>query len=257
MRHLTKPIRAFHFMVLAFLMTLSSPLAAQDFQKGLAAAQADDFANALQEWKPLAKAGNSLAQYNLGKMYHNGEGVPQNNAMAYMWYQISAATGNELGGNHRDSLAKKMTTVAIEQAQAMARECVGSNYKKCPFTTEADLISMVEEALSFDVYKPESLSYEVIREIEVAISPCWDLGSSSSAASSTIVVVEMEMSLEGKPLRSSINLLEYGSGDADSAKWAFETAQKAIMECGAKGFNLPLDQYSVWRFIEMTFHPNI
>ena len=64
-------------MVLAFLMTLSSPLAAQDFQKGLAAAQADDFANALQEWKPLAKAGNSLAQYNLGKMYHNGEGVPK------------------------------------------------------------------------------------------------------------------------------------------------------------------------------------
>jgi len=31
-------------------MTLSSPLVAQDFQKGLAAAQAGDFATALQEW---------------------------------------------------------------------------------------------------------------------------------------------------------------------------------------------------------------
>jgi len=53
-KHLIKPIRAIHFMVLAFLMTLSSPVVAQDFQKGLAAAQAGDYATALQEWTPLA-----------------------------------------------------------------------------------------------------------------------------------------------------------------------------------------------------------
>ena len=79
-KHLTKPIRAIHFMVLAFLMTLSSPVAAQDFQKGLAAAQAGDFATALQEWKPLAEAGDVDAQYNLGIMYDNGDGVPQDYA---------------------------------------------------------------------------------------------------------------------------------------------------------------------------------
>ena len=59
-KHLTKPIRAIHFMVLAFLMTLSSPVAAQDFQKGFAAAQAGDYATALQEWKPLAEAGDEV-----------------------------------------------------------------------------------------------------------------------------------------------------------------------------------------------------
>ena len=57
MNHLTKPIRAIHFMVLAFLMTLSSPVIAQDFQKGFAAYNAGDYATALQEWTPLAEAG--------------------------------------------------------------------------------------------------------------------------------------------------------------------------------------------------------
>ena len=45
--HLTKPIRAIHFMVLAFLMTLSSPVAAQSLDKVNAFAKADDYAVAL------------------------------------------------------------------------------------------------------------------------------------------------------------------------------------------------------------------
>ena len=51
-----------------FLQIIASPIAAQDFNKGLAAAQAGDFATALKEWKPLAEDGDSAAQYNLGFM---------------------------------------------------------------------------------------------------------------------------------------------------------------------------------------------
>ena len=59
-----------HLLIsLAFLMTLSSPVAAQDFQKGLTAHQAGDFATALQEWTPLAEAGDAYAQAILGVMY--------------------------------------------------------------------------------------------------------------------------------------------------------------------------------------------
>ena len=64
------------YVLLAFLMTLSSPVAAQDFQKGFAAFNAGDYATALQEWKPLAEAGYDDAQYNVGIMYFNGYGVP-------------------------------------------------------------------------------------------------------------------------------------------------------------------------------------
>ena len=94
MKHLTKPIRAINFLVLAFLMTLSSPVAAQDFQKGLAAYQAGDYATTLQEWIPAAEAGDAVAQYNLGIMYYNGKGVPQDYAEAVKWYRLTADQGD-------------------------------------------------------------------------------------------------------------------------------------------------------------------
>ena len=77
-------------IILAFLMTLSSPVAAQDFQKGSAAYQAGNFATALQEWKPLAEAGNAYAQSNLGVMYFKGNGVPKDYAEAVKWWRLAA-----------------------------------------------------------------------------------------------------------------------------------------------------------------------
>ena len=154
-------------VALAFLMTLSLPVSAQDFQKGYAAYEAGDYATALKEWRPLAEAGDASAQTNLGFMYENGLGVPKDDAeavrlyllaadqgyanaqtnlgamyelglgvlqdsvTAHMWYNIGAANGNELGGTNRDSISKGMTQQAIEQAQQMARECMSSNYQNC------------------------------------------------------------------------------------------------------------------------------
>jgi len=82
-------------LALATVLALAfTPLAAQDFQKGLAAAQAGDFATALQEWTPLADQGNASAQYNLGIMYGQGQGVPQDDAEAIRWYRLAADQGN-------------------------------------------------------------------------------------------------------------------------------------------------------------------
>jgi len=53
-----------------------------DFQKGMTAAERGGFATALREWKPLAEQGNASAQYNLGWMYQNGKGVPQDDKTA-------------------------------------------------------------------------------------------------------------------------------------------------------------------------------
>jgi len=67
---------------------------AQDFNKGLEAAQKGDFATALNEWRPLAQQGDADAQYNLGSMYGNGQGVTQDFTEALKWYRLSAAQGN-------------------------------------------------------------------------------------------------------------------------------------------------------------------
>jgi TPR repeat protein len=50
--------------------------------EGLEAAIHGDDATALRELLPLAQQGNAAAQYNLGVMYSNGRGVPQDYAQA-------------------------------------------------------------------------------------------------------------------------------------------------------------------------------
>ena len=118
-------------IILAFLITLCSPVAGQDFYKGLVAYEANDFAAALKEFTPLAEAGNAYAQSMLGFMYDNGKGVLQDNAVAHMWYNIASANGDTDAREWRDERAGLMTPAAIEKAQAMARECMSSGYTKC------------------------------------------------------------------------------------------------------------------------------
>ncbi len=50
-----------------------------------AAYQRGDYATAIRELRPLADQGNAGAQYNLGNMYENGRGVPQDDAEAVKW----------------------------------------------------------------------------------------------------------------------------------------------------------------------------
>ena len=85
----------FIFITLAtLLLSLGTPILAQDFEKGLAAAHAGDFATALKEWKPLAEQRNASAQYNLGLMYRRGDGVPQDDKEAVKWYRLAAEQGD-------------------------------------------------------------------------------------------------------------------------------------------------------------------
>jgi len=46
-----------------------------DFQAGEDAYDREDYATALKEWRPLAEQGNADAQFNLGVMYEQGQGL--------------------------------------------------------------------------------------------------------------------------------------------------------------------------------------
>tara|TARA_B110000914_G_C15067684_1_gene266982 strand:+ start:166 stop:492 length:327 start_codon:yes stop_codon:yes gene_type:complete len=48
-----------------------------------------------EDMKRLAEQGEADAQFDLGLMYDNGRGVPENNAEAVKWYRLSAEQGNE------------------------------------------------------------------------------------------------------------------------------------------------------------------
>ena len=138
-----------------------------DSQKGVAAYNAGDYATALREWTSLAKQGNAsaqfflgymygngegvaqddktavkwwtlaaeqgnaFAQYNLGLMYDEGKGVLQDYVRAHMWWNIAASNGIESAAKNRGIVAKKMTPAQIAEAQKLARECVRKKYKDC------------------------------------------------------------------------------------------------------------------------------
>jgi len=118
--------------VLLLTLLVGTPASSADFQKGLTAAQSGDFATALREWTPLAKQGDAAAQYNLGFMYDNGQGVLQDYVRAHMWFNIAASSGgSETASKNRDIVAKRMSSSQIGEAQKLARECVRKKYKGC------------------------------------------------------------------------------------------------------------------------------
>ena len=128
---------------LALSMLLSSGVAvAADFNKGLQAAQAGDFKTALAEWTPLAEQGYASAQYNLGFMYRNGRGVPENDKTAVKWFTKAAEQGyanaqlnlgimyeNGHGVPDNDKTAVKWFTKAAKQGSAIAQSYLSFMYE--------------------------------------------------------------------------------------------------------------------------------
>jgi len=48
-----------------------------------------DYAVAVKWYRLAAEQGNASAQANLGVRYYNGEGVPQDYAVAVKWYRLA------------------------------------------------------------------------------------------------------------------------------------------------------------------------
>lgn len=59
-----------------------------------------DYATALAEFRAAADQGLALAQYKLGRMYDQGQGVPQDYQQAAQWYRKAADQGFALAQNN-------------------------------------------------------------------------------------------------------------------------------------------------------------
>ena len=104
------------------VMALTVPANAGPHEDGLAAYRRGDYATTLRLWRPPAEQGQAWAQYNLGVMYRDGEGVPQDYAAAHMWLTLAAAQGFENAKSDRDIIARRMTHGQIEEATLLVRE---------------------------------------------------------------------------------------------------------------------------------------
>ena len=79
-------------LTVAILLGLAAPAWA-GFDEGVAAYERGDYATALREFRPFANQGYAAAQFNLGIMYDEGQGVPQDYAEALKWYRKAAEQG--------------------------------------------------------------------------------------------------------------------------------------------------------------------
>ena len=114
------PKRALATVLLS--LTFAIPVLAGPLEDANAAIKKRDYATAVRLIRPLAEQGNANAQYNLGVLYDNGLGVPQDRVRAYMWLNLAAMQGRESAATIRDLVARLMTPVQISEAQKMARE---------------------------------------------------------------------------------------------------------------------------------------
>ncbi|MCI0427175.1 MAG: sel1 repeat family protein [Nitrospiraceae bacterium] len=83
----------FQVALVLSIVCLAAPAWA-DFKAGENAYHRGDYATALREWQPLAKQGHAVAQYNLGLLYANGQGVPKDDTQAQQWYEKAAVQGH-------------------------------------------------------------------------------------------------------------------------------------------------------------------
>jgi TPR repeat protein len=86
-------MKLFSTVLLLWMFLLVSPSNAQNIVTAFNAYRMGDYAVALNELRPLAERGDVLAQYKLGVMYNNGEGVPQDFREAVNWFYRAATLG--------------------------------------------------------------------------------------------------------------------------------------------------------------------
>ena len=123
------------------IVSISAPAWA-DFKAGEKAYQRHDYATALREWQPVAKQGQAAAQYHLGLLYANGQGVQKDDAQARQWYEKAANQGHTLaqvnlgslydygrGGLQDFRMAVRWYLKAANQGNNLAQQKLGLLYE--------------------------------------------------------------------------------------------------------------------------------
>jgi hypothetical protein len=96
-------------------------LSAQNgFEEGMAAYKRGDYATALKKWRPLAEAGDAEAQNNLGLMYADDRGVPQDDEEAVKWLRLAAEQGDAVAQNNLGAMYAKGRGVPQDKVLAYA-----------------------------------------------------------------------------------------------------------------------------------------
>ena len=95
------------------------PAVAGPHEDGDAAYFKGDYAEAAKQYRLAAEKGDAQAQFNLGRLYQDGQGVPQNYAEAMKWHRLAAEQGDASAQNSLGVMYHNGQGVAQNYADAM------------------------------------------------------------------------------------------------------------------------------------------
>ena len=92
---------------------------------------AQDYKHAVYWYREAAEKGDSMAQYDLGRIYEAGqEGVAIDYVEALKWWSIAASNGEERAGRSIKLVEPLMTPEQIAGAKRRASEWLKAHEKK-------------------------------------------------------------------------------------------------------------------------------
>jgi hypothetical protein len=157
---------------------------------------------------------------------------------------------------------KKETVAPLQSSRPKGRPADLSDKARAASEIETAMAAAVAEATASKPSAPArpaatgpGLSAAEVEGLRLAVRACWNVGSMSTDAMRITVVVGVSMSQDGRPQNETIHQISATPGSATATNQAFETARRAIIRCGAKGFDLPSEKYDHWRDVEITFNP--
>ena len=84
-----------------------------------------DIQKAISMFELAAEQGNSYAEYQLGKLYCFGQGVPQNREVGMEWLRASAEHGNEYAAQLLEKVEERLHQQTVSAAFGLFRGLAG------------------------------------------------------------------------------------------------------------------------------------
>ncbi len=145
----------FSLLLIAFLPI--SVAVGSTFKDGVEAYKKGDYAAALPIFERIAELGHHNAQFNVGIMYLNGQGVEKDETKAYAWFSLAAESGDEKLTSIRDKIFKAIPSSQKTKA-ANLEQILRQDYSQ-----EALNMSLIPELTEhgIDYCKIENKKWEI------------------------------------------------------------------------------------------------
>ena len=112
----------------ALIATAAAAGARSPMEQGWAAYERGDYELAVELIRPYAEDGDPEAQFKLGRMYQEGQGVQKDHGEAAKWYRRSAEAGQPFAQNNLGVMYKHGRGVKQDNVQAYFWFSLASKY---------------------------------------------------------------------------------------------------------------------------------